>query len=100
MSSPEKPKVLLLGDIFHAHAEWNALSAIAELHQVNDGNRERFLDDCQSGVYDGVFAISRTFDSVQVRCVLPTSLHNHAATDRLSQATDTIMPMRTAHRTV
>ncbi|KAI4211357.1 MAG: hypothetical protein LQ351_005912 [Letrouitia transgressa] len=32
MSSPEKPKVLLLGDITHAHAEWNALSAIAELH--------------------------------------------------------------------
>lgn len=35
--------------------------------QVNDGDREQFLDDCESGIYDGVLAISRTYDSVNVR---------------------------------
>lgn len=34
---------------------------------VKDGSRAKFIGDCKSGVYDNVLAISRTFDSAQVR---------------------------------
>ncbi|KAL8729740.1 MAG: hypothetical protein Q9166_004569 [cf. Caloplaca sp. 2 TL-2023] len=39
---------------------------VAELRQLKDGNREQFLDECQSGAYDGILAISRTYDSVEL----------------------------------
>ena len=42
--------------------DWNFL-----LQQLNDGDRDSFLQDCRSGVYDGIDAIARTFDSVKVR---------------------------------
>ena len=105
MLSSEKPVVLLLGQIFFAFAEWDALAAVAELRvrpenlrigssaaahgvpptpfhkpkadrcfdtqQIHDGDRDRFLSDCKSGVHDGVFAISRTYDSVQVCQPIP-----------------------------
>lgn len=37
------------------------------LQQLNDGDRDSFLQACRSGVYDGIDAIARTFDSVKVR---------------------------------
>lgn len=79
----KKPIVLLLGEVILAQAEWNALGALAELRvselgrhnlqsadkglaqQVNEGTRDQFLGDCEAGVYDGVVAISRTYDSTQ-----------------------------------
>ena len=80
----KKPIVLLLGEVILAHAEWNDLGALAELRvrpkvrniivkstdkrlvqQVNEGTRNEFLEDCKAGAYDGVVAISRTYDSTQ-----------------------------------
>jgi len=35
--------------------------------QLNNGTRDQFLTDCRDGVYEGVLAISRTYDSTQVK---------------------------------
>ncbi|KAF2255548.1 glyoxylate reductase [Trematosphaeria pertusa] len=59
-----KPKVLLLGEIEHAHESWNSLSNIAELVYPRARTRAEFLDECRSGDLDGVVAIYRTFASV------------------------------------
>ena len=45
------------------------------LQQVHGGSRDQFLADCKSGVYDGVLAISRTFDSVKVSMNRDTPEH-------------------------
>ncbi|KAI4152593.1 MAG: hypothetical protein L6R39_001771 [Caloplaca ligustica] len=80
MTASPKPIVLLLGEIFHAQTEWIALSSLAEL---------------RSGVHDGVLAISRTYDSVELTGrfdrelihLLPQSLqyiaHNGAGYDQI-----------------
>ncbi|KAL8951467.1 MAG: hypothetical protein Q9222_002568 [Ikaeria aurantiellina] len=90
-----KPVILLLGEVIYAQPEWNALSSLAELRQIVDGNRERFLDECKSGVHNGILAISRTFDSVELTGrfdqelidLLPQSLkfisHNGAGYDQI-----------------
>ncbi|MCJ1274383.1 hypothetical protein MMC21_002179 [Puttea exsequens] len=94
-----KPVVLLLGEVVLAQAEWNALGAIAELRplekQLNHGTRDHFLADCKTGLYDGVYAISRTYDSTQITgrfdqtliAALPSSLrfisHNGAGYDSI-----------------
>ncbi|KAL8714217.1 MAG: hypothetical protein Q9220_001946 [cf. Caloplaca sp. 1 TL-2023] len=90
-----KPIVLLLGEVIYAQPEWNALSSLAELRQIVDGSRERFLDECKSGVHNGILAISRTFDSVELTGrfdqelidLLPQSLnfisHNGAGYDQI-----------------
>ncbi|KAL8694249.1 MAG: hypothetical protein Q9218_001075 [Villophora microphyllina] len=95
MTASSKPVILLLGEIFHAQTEWKALSSLAELREVKDGDRERFLSDCRSGVYDGILAISRTYDSVELTGrfdqelidLLPQSLkfisHNGAGYDQI-----------------
>lgn len=62
-----KPVALLIGKIDHAAKEWDALSDIAELQQLNSGTREKFLADCKAGTYNRVVAIYRTFDSVKVK---------------------------------
>jgi glyoxylate reductase len=77
-----KPKVLLLGPIFHAQETWNALSSIAELVEPRSTNRADFIRECQSGRLDGVVAVYRTFYSAEVTGlwdedlvnVLPSSL--------------------------
>ena len=61
----ERPAVLLLGKIVHATAEWQAIDELATLRQLDSGDRETFLKDCDNGVYDNVVAISRTFESVR-----------------------------------
>ncbi|KAI4274285.1 MAG: hypothetical protein LQ337_004045 [Flavoplaca oasis] len=66
MTDSPKPIVLLLGEVLHAKKEWDGLAEIAELRQLNDGNREQFLRDCNSGVYHGLLAIARTYDSVEL----------------------------------
>ncbi|KAL8854781.1 MAG: hypothetical protein Q9221_000287 [Calogaya cf. arnoldii] len=66
MTASPKPIVLLLGEILYAKEEWHGLAEIAELRQLNHGNREQFLKDCDSGLYRGLLAISRTYDSVEL----------------------------------
>ncbi|KAI4177099.1 MAG: hypothetical protein LQ343_000581 [Gyalolechia ehrenbergii] len=99
MPASPKPIVLLLGEVLQAQNEWKALSALAELRQIKDGDREEFLDDCESGVHDGVLAISRTYDSVKLTGrfdrelidLLPQSLkfisHNGAGYDQIDAET-------------
>ncbi|RAL12451.1 D-mandelate dehydrogenase-like dehydrogenase [Aspergillus homomorphus CBS 101889] len=77
-----KPKVLLIGDIDHAHATWSGLGDIAELVETKASNRAEFLQECQSGAYDGVVAAYRTLGSINITGlfdqelvdVLPSSL--------------------------
>ncbi|MCJ1434026.1 hypothetical protein MMC27_003391 [Xylographa pallens] len=68
MSSPSKPRILLLGEIEHepAKEEWQALSSLAELVTPKATNRTEFLKECKSGALDGVVAVYRTFGSASV----------------------------------
>ncbi|KAF2401384.1 glyoxylate reductase [Trichodelitschia bisporula] len=90
-----RPKVLLLGEIEHAHASWGALSELADLVQPEASIREEFLDECRSGKLDGVLVTFRTFNSVDITGLfdeeliknLPASLkficHNGAGYDQI-----------------
>ena len=91
------PEVLLLGKIDHARKEWEALGSIVHLRvsfiltsftsfklqmltlqqEVTEGDRARFIKDCQNGVYDRVMAISRTFDSVGITGRFDAELLSH-----------------------
>ncbi|KZF26411.1 glyoxylate reductase [Xylona heveae TC161] len=94
-SSSSKPKVLLLGDIDHAHNEWKGLSDVAELVEPKLTNRADFLKQCKDGTFDGVVAVYRTFGSAQYTGLfdkelvssLPSSLryvsHNGAGYDQV-----------------
>ncbi|RJE22905.1 Dehydrogenase [Aspergillus sclerotialis] len=65
-SNVNKPKVLLIGNIDHAHEAWGSLSDIAELIKSTATNRFEFLQECQSGKFEGVVAIYRTLPSVTI----------------------------------
>ncbi|KAH8652765.1 D-isomer specific 2-hydroxyacid dehydrogenase [Tricladium varicosporioides] len=90
-----KPTVLLLGEIDHAHKEWNALSSIAELIEPKARSREEFIQECKSGAFDKVSVAYRTFQSVAITglideelvAVLPEGLkfiaHNGAGYDQI-----------------
>ncbi|KAM0258906.1 hypothetical protein ACHAQJ_003562 [Trichoderma viride] len=52
-----KPKALLLGEIDHAKASWNALCEVAELVTSQAKNRTEFIEECKSGKLDGVVVI-------------------------------------------
>ncbi|PYI12482.1 hypothetical protein BO78DRAFT_392329 [Aspergillus sclerotiicarbonarius CBS 121057] len=75
-SSDPKPKVLLLGDIIHAHNTWSSLSTIADLIRPTATNRTEFIQECQSGQLDGVVAAYRTFDSVRITGLVDEELVN------------------------
>ncbi|RAK91531.1 glyoxylate reductase [Aspergillus costaricaensis CBS 115574] len=75
-SSNPKPKVLLLGDIIHAHKTWSSLSDIADLIRPTATNRTEFIQECQSGALDGVIAAYRTFDSVKITGLIDEELVN------------------------
>ncbi|KAI4087960.1 MAG: hypothetical protein LQ348_003594 [Seirophora lacunosa] len=95
MPASPKPIVLLLGEVLHAPDEWSALSSLAELRQIKTGDREQFMRDCTTGVHNGILAISRTYDSVELTGrfdrdlvrLLPPSLkfisHNGAGYDQI-----------------
>ncbi|KAL4808282.1 D-isomer specific 2-hydroxyacid dehydrogenase [Aspergillus unguis] len=71
-----KPKVLLLGNIVHAHSTWNSLSSIAELVEPTATNRADFIAECKSGKLDGVVVAYRTFDSVTITGMFDDELVN------------------------
>jgi len=60
-----RPRILLLGDLVHAKAEWNALSSVAELVASSASNRAEFLQEARSGALDNVVAAYRTVESVE-----------------------------------
>ncbi|PWY80589.1 glyoxylate reductase [Aspergillus heteromorphus CBS 117.55] len=76
MGSDPKPKVLLLGEIVHAHETWFSLSAIADLIRPKATNRTEFLEECRSGNFDGVVAAYRTFDSAKITGLVDEELVN------------------------
>ncbi|KAG6087448.1 hypothetical protein E4U13_002716 [Claviceps humidiphila] len=77
MGATQKPGVLMLGVINHAHAEFDQLSDVADVTQVTSGNRDEFLRDCDGGKYNNVVAILRTFDSVQITGRFDAELISH-----------------------
>ncbi|CAL8583307.1 glyoxylate reductase [Xanthoria parietina] len=66
--SESKPRVLLLGDIDHAPARsaYDSLSSLAHLITPQSTNPADFLQECQSGAFNGTKAIYRTFGSVSI----------------------------------
>ncbi|KAG5965296.1 hypothetical protein E4U57_004308 [Claviceps arundinis] len=77
MGATQKPGVLMLGVINHAHAEFDQLSDVADVTQVTSGNRDEFLRNCDGGKYNNVVAILRTFDSVQITGRFDAELISH-----------------------
>ncbi|CAK7221841.1 hypothetical protein SBRCBS47491_004666 [Sporothrix bragantina] len=77
MSSSTKPGVLMLGEVVHAHAEFAALSDIANVRSVTLGTRAQFLKDLDAGVYNDIVAISRTYDSVALTGRFDEELVSH-----------------------
>ncbi|TVY68681.1 putative 2-hydroxyacid dehydrogenase UNK4.10, partial [Lachnellula suecica] len=69
-----KPQVLLLGEIDHAHKEWNSLSSIAELLEPKARSRQEFIDECKSGAFDKVVVAYRTFTSVAITGLIDEEL--------------------------
>ncbi|KAJ5809829.1 glyoxylate reductase [Penicillium pulvis] len=69
-------KILLLGDIDHAHKTWDALSDVGELVKTRASNRTEFLQECREGRYDGVVAIYRTFHSISITGLIDEELVN------------------------
>ncbi|KAF2706764.1 glyoxylate reductase [Pleomassaria siparia CBS 279.74] len=61
----KRAKVLLLGEIEHAHESWNSLSNLATLTNPKTHTRTGFLKECKDGEMDGVLVIYRTFASVE-----------------------------------
>ncbi|KIV79992.1 hypothetical protein PV11_07527 [Exophiala sideris] len=61
-----KPKILLLGDIDHAHKQWESLSSLGELIRPQSTNRADFIKECREGKLDGVVAAYRTFPSISI----------------------------------
>jgi len=90
-----KPKVLLLGEIEHAHDAWNSLANLAELVEPESRSRAEFLEECKEGKLEGVLVAYRTFNSVDITgkfdeelvALLPESLkficHNGAGYDQV-----------------
>ncbi|KAK7213893.1 hypothetical protein V2G26_021071 [Clonostachys chloroleuca] len=61
-----RPKILLLGEIEHAHDAWKAVTDAADVVKPKATNRDEFLAECKSGAFDGVSAIYRTGESAAI----------------------------------
>ncbi|KAL2018302.1 hypothetical protein VTK56DRAFT_965 [Thermocarpiscus australiensis] len=94
-SNGNRPRVLLLGAIEHAHSLWASVGEIADVVTPSSTNRADFLKEAASGAFDGCIAAYRTFDSFEVTGkidgelvrALPDSLrficHNGAGYDQV-----------------
>ncbi|PWW75695.1 hypothetical protein C7212DRAFT_352050 [Tuber magnatum] len=93
--SCNKKKILLLGEITHAHAYWNSLKDIAEIIVPKARDRAEFIEESKSGAFDDVLCAYRTFSSEAITgrideelvSALPKSLeflcHNGAGYDQI-----------------
>ncbi|KAJ4264967.1 glyoxylate reductase [Fusarium torreyae] len=91
----DKPKVLFLGSIKQAPEEFASLSEIVEVVKPKSTERAAFIEESKSGAFEGVKAIYRTSNSVNITGlfdaelldVLPKSLkficHNGAGYDQI-----------------
>jgi hypothetical protein len=51
---------------YSAKKEFDALSEIADLVVPKSTSRKEFIEECESGAFEGVVAAYRTFDSVTI----------------------------------
>ncbi|KAE8380156.1 D-isomer specific 2-hydroxyacid dehydrogenase [Aspergillus bertholletiae] len=59
-----QPSILLIGKLHHCKSEWATLQTKYQTHQFT-GNRQQFLQNCQSGTWDGVAALYRTNSTLE-----------------------------------
>ncbi|KAB8261078.1 D-isomer specific 2-hydroxyacid dehydrogenase [Aspergillus pseudonomiae] len=59
-----KPSVLLIGKLHHCKSEWSELQTKYKTYEFT-GNRQQFLQNCQSGTWDGVAALYRTNSTLE-----------------------------------
>ncbi|KAG4417344.1 hypothetical protein IFR04_009485 [Cadophora malorum] len=91
-----KPTVLLLGELDHAHKQWqDSIASIANVIEPKARSRAEFIEECKSGAFDSVIAAYRTFMSVAITglideelvAALPKNLkflcHNGAGYDQI-----------------
>ncbi|KAI9814433.1 MAG: hypothetical protein M1827_003289 [Pycnora praestabilis] len=107
--APQKPKVLLLGVIDHAHDAWKSLGEVAELIEPEAVERSEFIKEVKDGGLDGVVAIYRTFGSFTITGrfdeelvnLLPSSVkfisHNGAGYDQIDIAVCTAKGIRVSN---
>ncbi|KAK6836591.1 d-isomer specific 2-hydroxyacid dehydrogenase- NAD binding domain-containing protein [Apiospora arundinis] len=104
-----RPKVLLLGEVKHAHETWTTIAQNADIIVPRSTDRAGFLSECRSGTLDGVVAAYRTFSSNQTTGpldaeavpLLPESLkyicHNGAGYDSIDVAACTARGIGVSH---
>ncbi|KAK7993595.1 hypothetical protein PG989_006976 [Apiospora arundinis] len=104
-----RPKVLLLGEVKHAHETWATIAQNADIVVPRSTDRAGFLSECCSGALDGVVAAYRTFSSNQTTGpldaeavpLLPESLkyicHNGAGYDSIDVAACTARGIGVSH---
>ncbi|KAK7995287.1 hypothetical protein PG990_014060 [Apiospora arundinis] len=104
-----RPKVLLLGEVKHAHETWATIAQNADIVVPRSTDRAGFLSECRSGALDGVVAAYRTFSSNQTTGpldaeavpLLPESLkyicHNGAGYDSIDVAACTARGIGVSH---
>ncbi|KHO00619.1 glyoxylate reductase [Metarhizium album ARSEF 1941] len=61
-----KPRVLLLGEIEHAHTAWSQIASVATVLTPKATSRTAFIAECKAGAFDGVSVAYRTFDSFAI----------------------------------
>lgn len=96
MSTPTRPKVLLLGTISLAQETWSkTIASQAEIVHPKSTNRTSFLEECASGAFNDCLIAYRTFASAPITgridadllSALPPSLkficHNGAGYDQI-----------------
>ncbi|KAM5372838.1 hypothetical protein ACJZ2D_007295 [Fusarium nematophilum] len=105
----DKPKVLLLGQKQHANEAWASLADVADIIEPQSTDRAAFIEECKSGVFDGITAAYRSFSSVSITGridselldALPKSLqflcHNGAGYDQIDVAACTAHNVRVSN---
>ncbi|PHH92622.1 hypothetical protein CDD83_6549 [Cordyceps sp. RAO-2017] len=76
-STSPRPGILMLGVVHHAKHEFDLLAQVASIEHLTTGSREEFIRDCDTGVYNHVVAISRTYDSVSITGRFDAELISH-----------------------
>ncbi|KAH7367034.1 D-isomer specific 2-hydroxyacid dehydrogenase [Plectosphaerella cucumerina] len=70
--------ILMVGTIFHAHDEFASLSALTSVKRFsNENSRAEFIRNLDTGLYDDVLVISRTFDSVTMTGPFDAEMISH-----------------------
>lgn len=65
LMSSASPKILRLGKVVYAQDRWNQLSKKTTIVELSATTREEFFRELDSGKFDGVECITRTFASIE-----------------------------------